>query len=88
MLSDPAAVSGFLAVDGNLQSPSRIKTLSACGCTYHEAQSLHLHYGPLVALSTLNSRRYLRKPKTRFPVRRLHLLSGQEFHLLEAPVLA
>ena len=32
--------------------------------------------------------RYLLRPKTRFPVRRLHLLSGREFHPLEAPGLS
>src|SRR6266849_10070854 len=59
--------------------------LSACGQIFNEAQSLHFRYGSSVALSTLSPIRYLLRPKTRFPVRRLHLLSGQEFHPLEAP---
>jgi hypothetical protein len=58
------------------------------GSYLHEAPSLHFRYGPLVALSTLSSYRYLNEPKTRFPVRRLHLLSGQEFHPLEASGLS
>jgi len=37
----------------------------------HEAQSLHLRYGLDIALSTLDSSRYLNEPKTRFPVGRL-----------------
>jgi hypothetical protein len=52
------------------------------------AQSLHFRHGSLVALSTLGQIRYLLQPKTRFPVRRLHLLSGREFHPLEAPGLS
>jgi len=62
--------------------------LSACGQVLNEAQSLHFRYGSLVALSTLGQIRYLLQPKTRFPVRRLHLLSGREFHPLEAPGLS
>ena len=62
--------------------------LSACGQVFNEAQSLHFRYGSLVALSTLGQIRYLLQPKTRFPVRRLHLLSGREFHPLEAPGLS
>src|SRR5262249_55234017 len=42
----------------------------------HEAQSLHLHYGLDLALSTLNSCRHLHELKTRFPVGRLIPLSG------------
>ena len=45
-------------------------------------------YGPLVALSTLSPFRCLHRPKTRFPVRRLHLLSGRAFHPLEASGLS
>src|ERR1700693_4927776 len=62
--------------------------LSACGRLLNEAQSLHFRYGSRVALSTLSPIRYLLRPKTRFPVRRLHLLSGREFHPLEAPGLS
>ena len=42
----------------------------------NEAPSLHLRYGLDIALSTLNSCRYLHAPKTRFPVGRLFPLSG------------
>jgi hypothetical protein len=59
-----------------------------CSGVDNEAQSLHFRYGSLVALSTLGQIRYLLQPKTRFPVRRLHLLSGREFHPLEAPGLS
>jgi hypothetical protein len=62
--------------------------LSACGQILNEADLLHFRYGSLVALSTLSPIRYLLRPKTRFPVRRLHLLSGREFHPLEAPGLS
>ena len=54
----------------------------------HEAQSLHLRYGLDIALSTLNSCRYLHEPKTRFPVGRLFPFPGREFHPLKAPGLA
>jgi hypothetical protein len=56
---------------GHLLLPSRYSTLSACGSSYNEAQSLHLRYGPLVALPTLNSSRYLHESKARFSVGRL-----------------
>jgi hypothetical protein len=62
--------------------------LSACGQILNEADLLHFRYGSRVALSTLSPIRYLLRPKTRFPVRRLHLLSGREFHPLEAPGLS
>jgi hypothetical protein len=68
--------------------PSRSSTLSAPGCCCYEAQSLHLRYGPDIALSTLNSYRYLHEPKTRFLVRRLFLLPGWELHPLKAPGFA
>src|SRR5215470_889888 len=42
----------------------------------HEAQSLHLRYGPSVALPTLSPCRYLHEPKARFPVGRLIPLAG------------
>jgi hypothetical protein len=54
---------------------------------YHEAQSLHLRYGLGIALSTLNSCRYLHEPKTRFPVRWLIPFPGRELHPLKAPGL-
>src|ERR1022692_3339622 len=54
----------------------------------HEAQSLHLRYGLVIALSTLNSSRYLHEPKTRFPVGRLFPLPGRELHPLKAPGLS
>ena len=64
-------------------SPYRLPTIAfqvfdlvGLRSNYHEAQSLHLHYGPDAALSTLSPCRYLHKPKTRFPVRRLIPLSG------------
>jgi hypothetical protein len=41
-----------------------------------------------IALSTLNSCRYLHEPKTRFPVRRLFPFPGRESHPLKAPGLA
>jgi hypothetical protein len=53
----------------------------------HGAQSLHLRYGLNIALSTLNSSRYLNEPKTRFPVGRLFPFPGREFHPLKAPGL-
>lgn len=61
---------------GGLLLPSRFSTLSACGFSTHEAQSLHLRYGLRIALSTLNPCRYLHEPKTRFPVGRLFPLAG------------
>ena len=54
---------------------------------YNEALSLHLRYGLDIALSTLNSCRYLHEPKTRFPVRWLVPFPGREFHPLKAPGL-
>jgi len=51
-------------------------------------KTYHFRYGSLVTLSTLSPIRYLLRPKTRFPVRRLHLLSGREFHPMEAPGLS
>ena len=75
VLSDPAGVSGPLALCGNLLVPSKFSTLSASGLPNHEAQSLHLPYGPDVARPTLNSCRYLHAPKARFQVERLVLLA-------------
>ena len=71
VLSDPAGVSGPLARGGSLLVPSKFSTLSASGFSYHEAPSLHLRYGPDVALPTLSPCRYLHEPKARFQVRRL-----------------
>src|SRR5713101_1347304 len=76
VLSDPAGVSSPLARFGSLLAPSKFSTLSASGCSCHEAQSLHLRYGLDIALSTLNSCRHLHEPKTRFPVGWLIPLSG------------
>ena len=71
VLSDPSGVSGPLASCGGLLVPSKFSTLSASGLPNHEAQSLHLRYGPGVALPTLSPCRYLHKPKARFQVGRL-----------------
>jgi len=87
VLSDPAGVSSSLARCGSLLVPSKFSTLSASG-SCHEAQSLHLRYGPAVALPTLNSCRCLHEPKARFQVGRLFPLPGRESHPLEAPSLA
>ncbi len=54
----------------------------------HETQSLHLRYGPPIALPTLSSCRYLHKPKARSSVGRLHPLPRREFHPLDAPRFA
>src|SRR5262249_3211364 len=75
VLSDPAGVSGPLACSGSLLVPSKYSTLSASGCPTHEAQSLHVRYGPDVALPTLSPCRYLHAPKARFQVGRLILLA-------------
>src|SRR5262249_8938332 len=71
VLSDPAGVSGPLASSGGLLMPSKYSTLSASGLPTHEAQSLHLRYGPDVALPTLSPCRCLHEPKARFQVERL-----------------
>jgi len=42
-----------IAFIGRLLLPSRFSTLSASGCSCHEAQSLHVCYGLDIALSTL-----------------------------------
>ena len=76
VLSDPAAVSDHLASSGGLLLPSRFSTPSARGSSSHEAQSLHLRYGPSLALPTLSPCRYLHEPKARFPVGRLIPLAG------------
>jgi hypothetical protein len=48
---------------------------------------LHSCYGPVVALSTLTSCRYLHQAKTRSSMGRLHPLSRRESHPLNAPGL-
>ena len=68
VLSDPAGVSGSLASYGSLLVPSKFSTLSASGSPNHEAQSLHLRYGPDVALPTLSPCCCLHEPKARFQV--------------------
>src|SRR5438445_9970823 len=76
-----------IAFIGRLLLPSRFSTLSASGCSCHEAQSLHVCYGLDIALSTLNSCCCLHEPKTRFPVGRLFPFPGRESHPLKAPGL-
>jgi hypothetical protein len=71
VLSDPAGVSSSLASSGSLLVPSKFSTLSASGLSSHEAQSLHLRYGPDVARPTLSPCRYLHEPKARFQAERL-----------------
>ena len=74
-------------LDDRVLLPSRSSTLSASGCCCYEAQSLHLRYGPVIALSTLDSCRYLHEPKTRFPVRWLLPLAGAGISPAEAAKL-
>src|ERR1700752_2702332 len=76
-----------IAFIGRLLLPSRFSTLSASGCSCHEAQSLHVCYGLDIALSTLNSCRCLHEFKTRFPVGRLFPFPGRESHPLKTPGL-
>jgi hypothetical protein len=71
VLLDPAGVSNSLAFCGSLLVPSKFSTLSASVCSCHEAQSLHLRYGPYFALPTLSPCRYLHEPKARFQAGRL-----------------
>ena len=88
VLSDPAAVSGG---HRQLRPPTvAFQVFDPVGLrtSTHEAQSLHLRYGPSVALPTLSSCRYLHQPKARFPVGWLPPLPVREFHPLEAPSLA
>jgi len=75
VLSDPAGVSNDHRL---LRSPTvAFQVFDPVGLRmYHEALSLHLRYGLDIALSTLNSCRYLHEPKTRFPVGRLIPLAG------------
>ena len=89
VLTDPAAVSGHLAVIG--VPTVAFQPLQRCRPAVKYLTRLNRVYfrsGPLVALSTLSPIRYLLRPKTRFPVRRLHLLPRREFHPLEAPGLS
>src|ERR1017187_9453349 len=87
VLSDPAGVSSDHRL---LRSPTvAFQIFDPVGLrNCHEAQSLHLCYGLDIALSTLNSCRYLHEPKTRFPVGRLVPFPGRQFHPLKAPSLA
>jgi hypothetical protein len=71
VLSDPARVSSSLASCGSLLVPSKFSTLSASGLSSHEAPSLHLRYGPVVARPTLSPCCCLHEPKARFQVERL-----------------
>lgn len=73
--STPPGSPATFAPRGCLLVPSKFSTLSAPGLS-HEAESLHLRYGPDVALSTLRPCRCLHAPKTRFPVGRLIPLAG------------
>lgn len=85
MLSDPAEVSS------NHRRFYRLLTIAfqvfdlvgprSC----NEALSLHLRYGPNVALSTLSPCRYLHAPKTRFLVSWLCSFQGRELHPLKTP---
>ena len=80
VLTDPAAVSGHLAICG--VPTGAFQPLRYCRPAVEYLTRLnhvYFRYGPRVALSTLSPIRYLLGPKTRFPVRRLHLLSGREF---------
>src|SRR2546428_4838607 len=72
----PPGSPATFALIGRLLVPSKFSTLSAPGSPCHEAQSLHLRYGPDIALSTLSPCRCLHEPKTRFPVGRLVPLAG------------
>ena len=87
MLLDPAGVSSDHRL---LRSPTvAFQIFDPVGLRMcHEAQSLHLRYGLDIALSTLNSSRYLNEPKTRFPVGRLFPFPGRELHPLKAPGLS
>ena len=87
MLSDPAGVSNDHRL---LRSPTvafQIFDPVGLRLSSHEAQSLHLRYGLDIALSTLDSCRYLHEPKTRFPVGRLFPFPRRELHPLKAPGL-
>jgi hypothetical protein len=88
VLSDPAAVSSG---HRHLRPPTvAFQVFDPVGLrmSTHEAQSLHLRYGPPVALPTLSPCRYLHKPKARFPVGWLCPLPVRELHPLEAPSFA
>jgi len=78
VLTDHAAVSGHLAIFG--VPTVAFQPLQRCRPAVSYLTRLNRIYfrsGPLVALSTLSPIRNLLRPKTRFPVRRLHLLSGR-----------
>src|SRR5207247_216436 len=86
VLSDPAGVSGTLAVTDAYCCLPRFQPCRPPDKS-HEAQSLPLQYGPDVALSTLSPCCYLHEPKTRSPVGGWPL-PGRESHPLDAPVLS
>src|SRR5260221_1214596 len=87
VLLDPAGVSSdhrhFLSptVAFQIFDPVGLRML-------HEAQSLHLRYGLDIALSTLNSCRYLHEPTTRFPVSQPVPVPRREVQPPEAPGLS
>ena len=88
MLSDPAAVSSGHRHSRPPTVAFQVFDPVGLRMSTHEAQSLHLRYGPPIALPTLSSCRYLHKPKARSPVGWLGPLPGREFHPLDAPSLA
>jgi hypothetical protein len=88
VLSDPAAVSSGHRLLRPPTGAFQIFDSVGLRMSTHEAQSLHLRYGPSVARPTLSSCRYLHKPKARFPVGWLFPLLVREFHPLEAPSFA
>jgi len=68
VLSDPAGVSGNLALPVAYCSLPGFTPCRPPGLISHEAQSLHFRYGLVVALSTLDPRHCRHRPKARFPV--------------------
>src|SRR5664280_1450716 len=87
VLSDPAGVSSDHRLSRSPTVAFQIFDPVGPRLSCHEAQSLHLRYGLHIALSTLNSCRYLHESKTRFPVGRLFPFPGRELHPLKAPGL-
>jgi len=75
VLLDPASVSGEHRLYRSPFVAFQVFDLVGHWLRSHEAQSLHLRYGPSIVLSTLNPCRYLHEPKTRFLVGRLIPLS-------------
>ncbi len=68
VLSDPAGVSGNLALLVAYCSLPGVGPCRPPDLDHHEAQSLHFRYGLVVALPTLSPRRYQHRSKARFPV--------------------